>query len=166
MGRIFSYHDTHLHRIGPNYEQLPINAPKASVDSYNQDGSMAYEHSGGRANYAPNSFDGPVADPGSGADLGWHVGDGQIGRYAYTAHSDDDDFVQPGTMYREVMNATEQEHLAQNIIGHASDGVTPEMQARVVEYWTKVDPGLGGRIADGLGVGRAAPTNIPGSVAD
>ena len=27
MGRIFSYHDTHLHRIGPNYEQLPINRP-------------------------------------------------------------------------------------------------------------------------------------------
>ena len=27
MGRIFSYHDTHLHRIGPNYEQLPINSP-------------------------------------------------------------------------------------------------------------------------------------------
>jgi catalase len=28
MGRIFSYHDTHLHRIGANYEQLPVNAPK------------------------------------------------------------------------------------------------------------------------------------------
>ena len=28
MGRIFSYHDTHLHRIGANYEQLPINAPE------------------------------------------------------------------------------------------------------------------------------------------
>ena len=25
MGRVFSYHDTHLHRIGANYEQLPIN---------------------------------------------------------------------------------------------------------------------------------------------
>ena len=30
MGRIFSYHDTHLHRIGANYEQLPINAPKVA----------------------------------------------------------------------------------------------------------------------------------------
>ena len=29
MGRIFSYHDTHLHRVGTNYEQLPINAPTA-----------------------------------------------------------------------------------------------------------------------------------------
>ena len=38
MGRIFSYHDTHLHRIGANYEQLPINAPKSPVHSYNKDG--------------------------------------------------------------------------------------------------------------------------------
>jgi catalase len=28
MGRIFSYHDTHLHRIGANCQQLPINAAK------------------------------------------------------------------------------------------------------------------------------------------
>jgi catalase len=25
LGRLFSYHDTHLHRIGTNYEQLPVN---------------------------------------------------------------------------------------------------------------------------------------------
>jgi len=166
MGRIFSYHDTHLHRIGPNYEHLPINAPKTSVDSYNQDGPMAYQHSGGRANYAPNSFDGPVADPDAGADLTWGVEGGEIGRYAYTAHSEDDDFAQPGTMYREVMDATDREHLAENIIGHASDGVTPEMQIRVVDYWTQVDPALGARIADGLGVLRPSTINVPGSVTD
>ena len=38
MARIFSYHDTHLHRIGPNYEQLPINRPQCPVHSYNKDG--------------------------------------------------------------------------------------------------------------------------------
>ncbi len=44
MGRIFSYHDTHLHRIGPNYEQLPINSPKSPVNSYNKDAAMTYHH--------------------------------------------------------------------------------------------------------------------------
>src|ERR1700716_2811481 len=46
MGRIFSYHDTHLHRIGPNYQQLPVNAPKSHVHSYSKDGPMAYRHAG------------------------------------------------------------------------------------------------------------------------
>ena len=40
MGRIFSYHDTHLHRIGANYEQLPINAPTPQVHSYNKEAQM------------------------------------------------------------------------------------------------------------------------------
>src|SRR6266446_890605 len=55
MGRIFSYHDTHLHRIGPNYQQLPINAPRVPVHSYNKDGPMTYRHAGAQPTYAPNS---------------------------------------------------------------------------------------------------------------
>ena len=63
MGRIFTYHDTHLHRIGANYEQLPINAPKVEVHSYNKDGHMTYRHAGDQPVYAPNSHGGPMADP-------------------------------------------------------------------------------------------------------
>ena len=96
MGRIFSYHDTHLHRIGTNYEQLPINAPKSAVHSYNKDGAMTYRHAGDQPVYAPNSFGGPQADPDNGSDLFWHVPDGELGRYAYEKHAEDDDFGQPG----------------------------------------------------------------------
>ena len=63
MGRIFSYHDTHLHRIGTNYEQLPINAPKSPVHSYNKDGAMTYHHAGDQPVYAPNSLRRPGGRP-------------------------------------------------------------------------------------------------------
>jgi catalase len=53
MGRVFSYHDMRLHRIGPNYEQLPINAPKVEVYSYNKDAAMTYRHAGSQPVYAP-----------------------------------------------------------------------------------------------------------------
>ena len=66
MARIFSYHDTHLHRIGPNYEQLPINRPQCPVHSYNKDGQMTYHHAGDQPVYAPNSYGGPAADPAKG----------------------------------------------------------------------------------------------------
>ena len=149
MGRIFSYHDTHLHRIGTNYEQLPINAPKAPVRSYSKDGAMTYRHAGGQPVYAPNSRGGPQADPVA-AQPGWWVEAGEIGRYAYEQHRDDDDFVQAGTLYRDVMTPTDREHLVTNIVAHASEGVTPEVQGRVVEYWTQVDAELGARVASGL----------------
>jgi catalase len=153
MARVFSYHDTHLHRIGTNYEQLPVNAPKSPVHSYNKDGAMTYRHAGNQPVYAPNSFGGPQADPDRGSDLFWHVPEGELGRYAYEKHADDDDFGQPGRMFREVMSDTDREHLVQNIVGHASNEVTPEMQARVVAYWSNVDSELGARVAAGLGHG-------------
>ena len=35
QGRLFSYHDTHRNRLGPNYHLLPVNAPKAcAMNSY------------------------------------------------------------------------------------------------------------------------------------
>jgi catalase len=153
MGRVFSYHDTHLHRIGPNYEQLPINAPKVDVHSYNKDGAMTYRHAGSQPVYAPNTFGGPRADPARGADLTWSVPGGELGRYAYEKHAEDDDFGQPGTLYREIMSDTQREQLVQTIVGHASDGVSSAMQQRVIAYWASVDSGLGARVAAGLGHG-------------
>src|SRR4029077_10734069 len=96
MGRVFSYHDAHLHRIGTNYEQLPINAPLVDVHSYNTDGAMVFRHAGAQPLYAPNSYGGPAADQRAGADLSWHVAAGELGRHAHELHAEDDDFGQAG----------------------------------------------------------------------
>lgn len=160
MARIFSYHDTHLHRIGPNYEQLPINRPRCPVHSYNQDGQMTYHHAGDQPVYAPNSFGGPVADPARAADLGWDVDAAEIARAAYVKHAEDDDFGQAGTLVRDVMGDRERDALLDGIVGHAGDpDVTPEMRLRVIAYWTRVDEALGGRVAGRLGLtnGSAPP---------
>jgi catalase len=157
MGRIFSYHDTHLHRIGPNYEQLPINAPNVEVHSYNKDAAMTYRHAGAQPVYAPNSHGGPEGDRRRGADLGWSVDAGELGRYAYEKHAQDDDFVQPGMLYREVMSEMDREHLVTNIVAHASEDVSEGMQLRVIAYWTNVDEQLGARVAAGLGLGNGSP---------
>jgi catalase len=151
MGRIFSYHDTHLHRIGANYEQLPINRPQCPVHSYNQDGPMTYAHSGDQPPYAPNSYGGPMAQ--SDTDLSWGVEAGELGRYANLKHAEDDDFVQAGTLVREVMDDEKRDLLVENIVGHAgAKEMTQAVQERVVAYWAAVDAELGARVASGLGV--------------
>jgi catalase len=149
MGRVFAYHDAHLHRIGTNYEQLPVNAPRSPVHSYNKDGAMTHRHAGAQPVYAPNSHGGPAADPSKEIPA-WWVEAGEIGRYAYDVHAGDDDFVQAGMLYRNVMDDGGREHLAANIVAHASDGVSRDVQARVGDYWGRVDPGLGARVAAGL----------------
>ena len=153
MGRIFSYHDTHLHRIGPNYEQLPINAPRVEVHSYNKDAAMTYRYAGRpQPVYAPNSYGGPQADPERSGIVAWDVASGELGRYAYDKHAEDDDFGQAAALVREVMTDVDRDHLVTNIVDHASNRVTDEVQLRVIAYWSAVDAMLGARIAEGLGL--------------
>jgi catalase len=151
LGRIFSYHDTHLYRIGTNYQQLPVNRPQSEVHSYNQDGHMRYAHRDNQPVYAPNSYGGPAADPRY-SDPSWLVEAGELVREAYTLHAEDDDFTQAGMLYRNVMTQTDRDHLVDNIVFHMS-GVEPVVLERAVNLWRKVDADLGSRIALGVGLG-------------
>ena len=155
MGRIFAYHDAHLHRIGTNYQQLPINSPRSPVHTYSKDGPMAYHHAGSQPVYAPNSHGGPEADP-SAEPPGWWVEAGEIGRYAYEKHREDDDFLQARNLYRDVMTPPERERLAASIVAHVRNGLSASLLKRVVAYWTNVDPSLGSRVAAGLRAGETA----------
>lgn len=151
QGRLFSYPDTHRYRIGPNYLQLPINAPRVPVTSYNFDGPMTYRNMDDPV-YAPNSAGGPVAadNPYTGGD--YKVA-GEIIRSAYTLHAEDDDYGQPRALWENVLSETDRAHLVSNIVGHASaPEVTAEMKKRVVEYWRNIHKDLGQGVAQGLGV--------------
>jgi catalase len=153
LGRMFAYGDSARYRIGPNYDQLPVNRPVSEVHNYNKDGPMQYEHSGSQPVYAPNSYGGPRADHERYADPGWFAAGAEIARTAYEEHKDDDDFVQAGTLYRDVMTPADRDHLAGNIVWHLSQGVERFIQERAVhDYWAKVDPDLGARVARGLGL--------------
>ena len=100
---------------------------------------MTYRHAGSQPVYAPNSYGGPEADPERAGAVAWSVASGELGRYAYVKHAEDDDFGQAGTLVRQVMDDDDRDHLVTNIVGHASDHVTDEIQLRVIAYWTSVD---------------------------
>jgi catalase len=51
QSRLFSYPDTHRHRLGVNYQQLPVNAPIVPVANFQRDGPAAYVNQGARPNY-------------------------------------------------------------------------------------------------------------------
>jgi catalase len=156
LGRLFSYPDTHRHRIGTNYLQLPVNQPQAEVHSYNKDGGMRYRHNGNQPVYAPNSYSGPQADSSLG-EASWSTS-GELVRSAYTLHAEDNDFIQAGNLYRHILDNTGRDHLVSNIVGHMSQGVERFVQERAVNLWRKVDSEFGERIAQGLGI--AAPTSV------
>jgi catalase len=69
QGRLFSYLDTQLLRLGsPNFNQIPINAPKCPFANLQRDGKMQAMQPKGRVSYEPNSLaqDSPRESPTTG----------------------------------------------------------------------------------------------------
>ncbi len=147
QARIFSYHDTHIHRLGPNYHLLPVNAPKAVFEnSYQRDGHMRVDDNGGSSpNYWPNSFGGPAPDTDS-LEPPFEVS-GNVGRFAYTHPNDD--FVQPGDLYRDVMSDEDRSNLVGNIASHLC-GAQKRIQLRQTALFYKADPDYGQRVVKEL----------------
>ncbi len=71
-------------------------------------------------------------------------------RAPYRRHRDDDDFIQPRMLVEDVLTPTEVDHLVRNIVAHASQGVSDDVKARVIDYWRNVHDDLGARVAKGL----------------
>jgi len=147
QGRLFSYHDTHVHRLEPNYHLLPVNAPKNTREnSYQRDGFMRNDQNGGSGpNYWPNSFNGPESDI-SAKEPPIEMS-GKADRYPYKYPNDD--FIQPGNLYRDVMTDQERETLAGNIISHLGDA-QKRIQLRQTAIFFKADPDYGSKVAKGL----------------
>jgi catalase len=146
LGRLFSYPDAHRYRIGANYNELPVNAPRATeVRSYAKDGHMRH-HNPGDPVYVPNSKGGPHADVARfGEPAGWHV-DGDMQHAAYTLHAEDDDWGQARTLVRDVMDGAARDRLVHNIVGHLLNDVSEPVLLRAFEYWRNVDKNLGDSI--------------------
>lgn len=148
QARIISYHDAHLHRLGPNYQLLPVNAPKAcKANNYQRDGYMRFDNNGGGPNYWPNSMGGAAPDPSVSEppiDL-----EGQAARHAQELT--DDDFFQAGELYRRVMTDTDRAHLIGNIVAHLG-GAQKRIQLRQTALFLKADPDYGQRVAEELGL--------------
>lgn len=155
QGRLFSYPDTHRHRLGANFNQIPINCPyRAKVSNHQRDGPATVNGNyGSLPNYEPNSFGlGPRANSSYGS-APFKVS-GMVQRYV-PAHPNDD-FAQPGVFFRKVLTNEKRDILISNIVVHLKQA-NRDVQERMVKIFHKVDPEYGHRVAQGLGhqIGRA-----------
>jgi catalase len=146
LARVFSYADAHRARIGVNYKQIPVNAPKAPVHSYSKDGAMRVQKVSDPV-YAPNSKGGPKADPERYPYVEKWEADGEFVHSAYTQRRDDDDWGQAGALVRDVLDDAARDRLVANVVGHLRDGVSAPVLERAFEYWRNIDKETGDRIA-------------------
>ncbi|KAF9951512.1 hypothetical protein BGZ72_007004 [Mortierella alpina] len=152
QGRLFSYPDTHRHRLGANYLQLPINQPyRVKVCHHQRDGPATFSQNfNGDPNYEPQSQDpkGPEQQlhdvTVKSSQVQVH---GKTGRYGYKVT--DDDFKQPGDLYR-LLKGKEQDDLIKNIVGHMKNVKDVKIIKRQIGLFNRADPEWGRRVEQGL----------------
>jgi catalase len=146
QGRLFSYPDTHRHRLGANYQQIPVNSPwnmkTENVGNYQRDGPMTVTPNGKTGpNYFPNSFSGPAPTTLSK----WHTyaTAGDVQRYDT---GDEDNFSQCNIFFNRVLDEAGRQRLTDNIALHLSNA-KQLIRNRAIANFASVDPRYGKLVA-------------------
>lgn len=154
QGRLFSYSDTQRYRLGANYQMLPVNRPKAEVNSYNQDGAMNFKNIKGSINYQPNSFDGSVDR--SNGELG-DKAEYKFSKKPLTGFSQQEsikktlNFKQAGETYR-AFSEKEKTNLILNIKNNIGSVKNAKVRLQMTAYFYCADADYGKRVAEVVNV--------------
>jgi len=152
QGRLFSYLDTQLSRLGSsNFHQIPINAPKCPFSNQQRDGHMQMGRPTGRVAYEPNSLslNSPRETPARGFHSAAIPETGEKARIR--AESFADHYSQARQFYLS-QTAYEQAHIASALVFELSKVEHPHVRQAMVGHLRHVEEDLAKRVAAGLGL--------------
>ena len=139
QGRIFSYSDTQMYRLGANHQQIPVNRPMVKVNNNNQDGFMNMSETDSNVNYEPSRIDPKPSTPSARAvqtPLTGHVQ--QVG-------VKEQNFKQAGELYRSY-TAKEKDDLIMNLAADLGNVKDAETKNIMLSYFYKADMDYGTRL--------------------
>jgi catalase len=154
QGRLFSYHDTQLHRLGsPNFVHLPINRPVCPFHNNNQDGRMQMAIKTSRVNYSPNGLGDNAPAPVPEAEGGFvHTPERVQGHVIRERSPSFADHFSQATLFWNSLSPVEKEHLIEAAHFELGKVANPEVQQRMLERFNQVDGELAKQVAQGLGL--------------
>jgi len=158
-GRIHSYVDTQISRLGgPNFHEIPINAPIAQAHNNQRDGMHRQAIHRGRVAYEPNSLAG-----------GCPFQAGAAGFTSFREHVEDDkvrgkpekfaDHYTQATLFYNSQSAVEKAHILRGFRFELTKVQVAAVRERVVAMLANVDTGLAKQLARELGM--AMPKPLP-----
>jgi len=169
QSRLFSYPDTHRHRLGPNYQQFPANAPIVPVANFQRDGHGTFISQGSRPNYQSSIQ--PLSYKAPKGTLEYSVRDVERelkhekfigGAYRDLSVITELDFEQPRALWN-LWDDKAKEVYVQNVAAHFGKCKSDEIKARQLSVWAAVDQGLSDRIAKAIGHSAVKPLKVSSS---
>lgn len=151
-GRIHSYFDTQLLRLGgPNFHEIPINAPMVPVHNNQRDGFHRQAIHRGRVSYEPNSMAGGCPFQAGGAGFVSFPEPVQGDEIRAKPEKFAEHFNQARLFY-ESQSEAEQRHIAAAFRFELSKVTIPAIRRRTVAMLRNASEELAAEIAEGLGM--------------
>jgi catalase len=163
QGRLFSYTDTQLSRLGsPNFHEIPINRPISPVHNLQRDGQMRQTINVGKANYFPNSIGGGCPYQAAMAQGGFTSYPEQITatKVRDRSHSFSDHFSQAILFYNS-QSETEKRHIADALTFELGNVTYDTIKIRMLGLLSVIDKKMAQTVAYGLGMNVPAAPEMP-----
>ncbi len=162
QGRLFSYTDTQLSRLGsPNFHEIPINRSIAPVHNNQRDGHMRQTINHGTTAYQPNTVASGCPFQAMMSQGGFHTHEERIDAKKVRARSASfhDHFTQAALFFNS-QNEAEQQHIVDAFSFELSKVKAAEIRQRMVVNLSQVDVGLAQKVADKLGFAVPKPGKL------
>ncbi|KAI0595600.1 catalase-like domain-containing protein [Biscogniauxia sp. FL1348] len=152
QSRLFSYPDTHRHRVGVNYQQLPVNAPRTGYKygNFQRDGAMAFYNQGARPNYL-SSID-PIQFKPRSVDLDKTHGHFIGQAITFLSEIRPEDFNAPRALWQKVFDEPARERFIGNVSGKMACCKDPEILKRQIAIFREVDNDIATRLEEATGI--------------
>ena len=153
QGRLFSYTDTQLLRLGgPNFAQIPINRPISEVHNNQRDGWHQHMINKGPVSYHKSAIDDQSPYYESPENGGYEHYQEKIDGRAIKDRDDSfrDHFSQATSFYKS-LSKVEQEHIKNAFSFELSKVKRPEIRQNVVDMFANVDKDMATEIAKNVG---------------
>jgi catalase len=151
QGRLFSYLDTQLSRLGgPNFHQLPVNAPKCPFHNLQRDGIHQMNVPTGRVAYEPNTLSADA--PRESLERGFATSSRPLeGRPVRERSASFSDHYSQARLFYKSITPPEQKHLANALIFELGKVETEAIRARMLGHLLLIDKDLAEKVVAALG---------------
>lgn len=152
QSRLFSYADTHRHRVGTNYQQLPVNATRTAhhAANFQRDGSMAFYNQGSRPNYL-SSIE-PTSLRKRAVDLDQVHGQFTNKAVTFLSEIRPEDFNAPRALWEKVFDEDAKQRFVGNVSGHMGRCKQDEFIKRQIAIFRHVSEDLASRVEKATGI--------------
>ena len=166
QGRLFSYTDTQLSRLGsPNFHEIPINRSISPINNNQRDGHMRQTINTDKTSYHPNSLSGGCPFQAKAAEGGFTSYAERIDAVKIRNRSKSffDHFSQ-ATLFFNSQSPAEQKHIVDALTFELGKVERVYIRERILGMLTQIDKNLVTKVADGLGLpvpkGPQSPMNF------